>query len=144
MRRFEALEMSKGEQSLAPESSKLMVSPVYVLCNGQDHLVEQCPGLPVIKVGQANVLNTFRKPNPKNNPFSETYNPGWRNHPNLSRKSSQGQGDGRSSSFQGSSSNNQFHKENQFNATPSVPPYVPQSKKTIFRGHSNNSCRTKP
>ena len=28
---------------------------------------------------QANVINTFNKPNP----YSQTYNPGWRNHPNF-------------------------------------------------------------
>ena len=78
VRRLEALEMSKGVQFLTSEPSK------PVLCDSQDHLVEQCPGLPIIKAEQANVLNTFRKPNPNNNPFSETYNPGWRNHPNLS------------------------------------------------------------
>ena len=122
VRRLEALELSKGAQSSAPEPSKPVVSPVCVLCDSQDHLVEQCPGLPIIKVEQANVLNTFRKPNPNNNPFSETYNPGWRNHPNLSWKSPQGQGYSGSSSFQGPSSNNQFHKGNQFNATPYVPP----------------------
>ena len=81
MRRLEALEMSSGAQSSAPKPSKPVVSPVYVLCDSQDHLVEQYPGLPFIKAEYANVLNTFRKPNPNNNPFSETYNPGWRNHP---------------------------------------------------------------
>jgi len=72
--RLEALEMSKGAQSSAPEPSKPVVSPVSVLCDSHDHLVEQCPGLPVIKAEQANIPNAFRKPNP-NNPFSETYNP---------------------------------------------------------------------
>ena len=55
------------------------------------------------------------------------YNPEWRNHPNLSWKSSQGQGYCRLS-FQGPSSNNQFYKENQFNATPSVATYVPPNQ----------------
>ena len=76
MRRLEALEMSKGAQSLALESSKPVVSPVWVLCDSQDHLAEQCPGLPIIKAKQANVLNIFLNPNPNNNSFSETYNLG--------------------------------------------------------------------
>ena len=92
MRRFEALEMSKGAQALGFEPSKPVVSPVCVLCDNQGHLVEQCPGLLVIKVEQTNVLNIFCKLNPNNNPFSETYNSRWRSHPNVSWKSSQGQG----------------------------------------------------
>ena len=127
--KLEALELSKVAQSSASEPSKPVVSPICVLCDSHDHLVEQCPRLPIIKAEQANVLNTFRKPNPNNNPFSETYNPGWQIHPNLSWKSPQGQGYGGSSSFQGPSSNNQFHKGNQFNATPSVPSYVPPNQR---------------
>jgi len=76
MRRLEVLEMSKGVQSSALEPSKPVVSPISVLYDNQDHLVEQCPRLPIIKVGQENVINTFRKPNPNNNPFSETYKDG--------------------------------------------------------------------
>jgi len=48
-RRFEALELSKGAQSSAPKPSKLVVSPVCVLCDSQDHLVDQCPRLSIIK-----------------------------------------------------------------------------------------------
>ena len=48
MRRLEVLEMSKGAQSSAPETSKSVMSPVRVLCDGHDHLVEHRPELPVI------------------------------------------------------------------------------------------------
>jgi len=75
MRKLEALEMSKGAQSSALKPSKPVVSLICVLCDNQDYLVKQCPGLPIIKVEQANALITFCKPNPNNNPFSETYNP---------------------------------------------------------------------
>ena len=34
---------------------------------------------------QAHALNSFQRPN--HNPYSQIYNPGWRNHPNFSRKS---------------------------------------------------------
>jgi len=61
--RLEALEMSKGAQSLALEPSKHVVSFVCILCDSRDHLIEQCPGLLVIKAKQANVLNTFASPN---------------------------------------------------------------------------------
>ncbi|XP_024046520.1 uncharacterized protein LOC112100886 [Citrus clementina] len=46
-------------------------------------LVRKCPTLPALKEclnDQANVINTFNKPNP----YSQTYNPGWKNHPNFS------------------------------------------------------------
>jgi len=75
-RRLEALEMTKGVQISTPKPSKPVVSLICVLSNSQDYLVEQCPELPIIKAEQANVLNTFYMPNPNNNPFSETYNPG--------------------------------------------------------------------
>jgi len=37
VQRLEALELSKGEQSSAPKSFKPVVSPVCVLCDNQDH-----------------------------------------------------------------------------------------------------------
>jgi len=77
VRRLEALKMSKGAQSSIFEPSKLVVSPICILYDSNDYLVEQCPGLPVIKADQANVLDMFRKPNSNNNLFSETYNSGW-------------------------------------------------------------------
>ena len=55
------------------------------ICETNDHSTNDCPTLPSFKEclhEQANVLNTFKKPNP--NPYSQTYNPGWRNHPNFS------------------------------------------------------------
>jgi len=90
VRRLEALETSKGAQPSAFEPSKPVMSPVCLLCDDHDHLVEQYPGLPVIKAEQENILNMFCKLNPNNNLFSEMYNPGWQNPPNLSWKSSQG------------------------------------------------------
>jgi len=45
VQRLEALEMSKEAQSSTPEPSKNVVSLIYILCDSQDHLVEQCLGL---------------------------------------------------------------------------------------------------
>ena len=131
VRRLEALEMSKGVQSSTLEPSKPVVSLICVLCDSQDYMVEQCPGLPIINAEQANILNIYRKPNPNNNPFSETYNSGWRNHPKLSWKSSQGQGYGGSPSSQRPPPNNQFHKRNQYAATSSAPPYVRPNQRKL-------------
>ena len=55
VQRLEALELSKRTQSSAPEPSKPMVSPICIFCDSQDYLVEQCPGLSIIKAEQANV-----------------------------------------------------------------------------------------
>ncbi|XP_030963798.1 uncharacterized protein LOC115984958 [Quercus lobata] len=38
--------------------------------------------------GQANYVSNFQR---QNNPYSNTYNPGWRNHPNFSWRNNQGQ-----------------------------------------------------
>ena len=50
-----------------------------------DHSTKECPTLPSFKEclhEQVHALNTFKKPN--QNPYSQTYNPGWKNHPNFS------------------------------------------------------------
>ncbi|KAI3448686.1 hypothetical protein Pfo_005351 [Paulownia fortunei] len=47
-------------------------------CELLGHSTNECPNLPV----QANFMNTFKKP--FHSPYSETYNPQWRNHPNFS------------------------------------------------------------
>ena len=47
------------------------------------HVTKECPTLPAFREmlhDQANFVNQFKKPST----FSETYNPGWRNHPNFS------------------------------------------------------------
>ena len=57
------------------------------ICQSFEHLVEECPMMPVVREmfrDQANVIEQF-KPN-NNAPYSNTYNSNWRNHPNLSWK----------------------------------------------------------
>jgi hypothetical protein len=41
----------------------------------------------VFEMEQANACNNYQKPS--SGPYSETYNPGWRNHPNFSWKQNQ-------------------------------------------------------
>jgi hypothetical protein len=60
-------------------------------CGCTDHLTVNCiyQQMEEGSVEQANMLNNnFR---PQNNPYSNTYNPGWRNHPNFSWRNDQGQ-----------------------------------------------------
>ena len=57
------------------------------------HSTINCPNLSQVKgaiqIKQANALNYQRKS--FNSPYSETYNPGWSKHPNLSWKNERGQ-----------------------------------------------------
>ncbi|RVX03492.1 hypothetical protein CK203_027934 [Vitis vinifera] len=56
-------------------------------CQSYEHLVEECPSIPVAREmyeEQANVIGQF-KPN-SNASYGNTYNSSWRNHPNFSWK----------------------------------------------------------
>ena len=62
-------------------------------CSGQ-HALGMCAYVDVnnLPMEQAQVVGSFPR---SNNPYSNTYNPGWRNHPNFSwRNDQQGQGMG--------------------------------------------------
>ena len=62
------------------------------LCTSSAHHVSECPigvQLPPVIQEQVQAAQGFNKPN--NDPFSNTYNPGWKNHPNFSWKSQQPQ-----------------------------------------------------
>ena len=53
------------------------------ICGGTDHLAINCG---VSNEGSYEDVNAINQGNfqPNNNPYSNTYNPGWRNHPNFS------------------------------------------------------------
>jgi len=62
---------------------------VCQICETNEHSINDCPTLLSFKEclnEQANALNSFQMPN--YNPYSQTYNPSWRDHPNFSWKSS--------------------------------------------------------
>ncbi|XP_070664773.1 uncharacterized protein [Malus domestica] len=63
------------------------------VCSMQGHLTDKCPQL--IENGGWETLNALGFDNqyqPRNDPFSNTYNPGWRDHPNFKwREPQQGQ-----------------------------------------------------
>ncbi|XP_078169258.1 uncharacterized protein LOC144563653 [Carex rostrata] len=53
------------------------------ICGGTDHLAINCGVSNDVSYEEVNAINQGNfKPN--NNPYSNTYNPGWRNHPNFS------------------------------------------------------------
>ena len=80
-RKVEALELKKSGQL------KSVQEIVCQICETNEHSTNDCPTLPSFREclhEQAHALNSFQRPN--HNPYSQMYNPGWRNHPNFSWK----------------------------------------------------------
>ena len=79
-RKVEALALGREMNSVnqvQSETCSIYASPM--------HTTQMCPsaiGYPDFYIEQANALNNYGKPFAS--PFSETYNPNWRNHPNFS------------------------------------------------------------
>ncbi|KAM1764031.1 hypothetical protein ACFX11_003314 [Malus domestica] len=64
--------------------SKAQENQVYTVCSIQEHLSEKCPQL--IENGgweSANAIGFQGQNQTKYDPYSNTYNPGWRDHPNM-------------------------------------------------------------
>jgi hypothetical protein len=58
------------------------------VCASPMHQAQNCPSMIVFtEMEQVNAFNNFQKPS--SGPYSETYNLGWRNHPNFSWKQNQ-------------------------------------------------------
>jgi hypothetical protein len=57
------------------------------VCASPMHQAQNCPLMTVFEMEQVNAFNSFQKPS--SGPYSETYNLGWRNHPNFSWKQNQ-------------------------------------------------------
>jgi hypothetical protein len=58
------------------------------VCASPLHQAQNCPSMAVFsEMEQVNAFNNFQKQS--TGPYSETYNPGWRNHPNFSWKQNQ-------------------------------------------------------
>ncbi|XP_024035568.1 uncharacterized protein LOC112496079 [Citrus sinensis] len=62
----------------APATVNQILEISCVYC-GEGHLFDNCPGNPT----SVNYMGSFNKQN-HDNPYSNTYNPGWRQHPNFS------------------------------------------------------------
>jgi hypothetical protein len=63
-------------------------SPSCEICGAIEHIALECPlSIPQENLENVNMLNNFNRP--QNNPYSQSYNPGWRNHPNFSYKNNQ-------------------------------------------------------
>ena len=86
----------KGQNSLAQRTSILSLGLIQsiqeacCLCASPTHHMSDCPTaaqLPLFIQEQVQAAQGFSKPN--FDPYSNTFNLGWRNHPNFSWKNSQ-------------------------------------------------------
>ena len=80
-RKIKALELKKSGQL------KSVQEIVCQICETNEHSTNNCPTLPSFKEclhKEANALISFQMPG--HNPYSQTYNPGWRDNPNFSWK----------------------------------------------------------
>ncbi|RVW86242.1 hypothetical protein CK203_046076 [Vitis vinifera] len=90
-RRLEELE-ARGAHEIKVVNDVPMKIVQCSICQSSEHLVSECPTIPVVKemfMEQANAVGFVKHSN--SFPFLNTFNLGWRNHPNLSWKSEQRQ-----------------------------------------------------
>ena len=82
IRRLEAIEVSQKKQQ-QPAQVNQLVAPSYFNCQNQTHVLEDCPLLPNQAANIQEQINAaFQWA--RNDPYSQTYNLGWKNHPNFS------------------------------------------------------------
>jgi hypothetical protein len=86
--------LTKKVEALVVSKSINAANPFHVdccsICASPMHLTQTSPSLPAFvesPMEQVNAFNDYRKQS--SGPFSESYNPGWRNHPNFSWKQNQ-------------------------------------------------------
>jgi hypothetical protein len=86
-RKLDMIVKAMALQNISP--SQQAASPqVCAICSQFDHTIDTCPLYSSTDQEQANYVGQSNYP-PKNNPYSNTYNPGWRNHPNFSWSNNQ-------------------------------------------------------
>ncbi|XP_042958406.1 uncharacterized protein LOC122294001 [Carya illinoinensis] len=85
-RKAEAMELKKvNEVHVIPKFSEKCG-----ICEDHEHSTNECPTIPAFKevlLDQSNAVNMIHKP--YSGLYSNSYNPGWRSHPNLSWKGDQ-------------------------------------------------------
>ncbi|XP_010268950.1 PREDICTED: uncharacterized protein LOC104605763 [Nelumbo nucifera] len=92
-KRANGVNISSLEQQIASLTSlvcqmavgKMQTMKVCGICSIVGHPTDMCPTLQEEPVEQVNAVGGFPgQPQRKYDPYSSTYNPGWRDHPNLS------------------------------------------------------------
>ncbi|RVX13595.1 hypothetical protein CK203_010150 [Vitis vinifera] len=131
MRRLDDLE-AKGVQEVQIVNDG--VTQLCLICKSTEHGVQSCPTLPAVQdmfTEQANALGTYKQYS-SNSPYSNTYNPGWRNHPNLSwRGGNNGQFQQQGNRFQGNQTNGQQRFSTTRNGKEYEGPKLPVSEEDI-------------
>ncbi|KAI5328130.1 hypothetical protein L3X38_027526 [Prunus dulcis] len=91
-----SVQISKLEQkldALLALNSRDPLKEVCSICETHDHPTISCPfgaAYPEFVQEQAKLVNSYNR-GPINDPYSQSYNPGWRNHPNFSWRNTQNQ-----------------------------------------------------
>jgi len=81
MMRLELLEV-REPNSVNQVNPTLVISPDCTYCHALTHLFEEYPVHQAQHIFPENMNAAYTRPN--YNPYSKTYNPGWKNHPNFS------------------------------------------------------------
>ena len=75
--------ISRGQSSTTPSNQEV----ACLLCTCPTHFITNCPLAPQYPEFVQEQVNALHGASiPGNDPFFNTYNPGWRNHPNFSWK----------------------------------------------------------
>ena len=85
-RRLEELEMRNHHEVRAVTEAYMPNNPCFT-CQSNEHQGKYCPTATSVRdmmAEHANVVGQYKPPT--NAPYGNTYNPNWRNHPNLSWK----------------------------------------------------------
>ena len=85
-RRLEELGGRRSHEVWAVEEASVTIQPCFN-CKSTNHQSEHCPMVPSVRdmmTEHANPVGQYKPP--PNAPYGNTYNPNWRNHPNLSWK----------------------------------------------------------
>nr|XP_027123738.1 uncharacterized protein LOC113740333 [Coffea arabica] len=91
-RRINEVETSSIQQQLSELTSVVRQlamrdtprAKVCEICTSMDHCTDTCPILQEDGAEQVNMAEGVPAPHRQYDPYSNTYNPGWRDHPNLS------------------------------------------------------------
>lgn len=83
IRSLDSLELQKGDKPNTSVSCNEVEMSMCFFCKSSEHLAENCPELHEIKESRLEQANALYQKH-ENNPYSQTYNLGWRNHPNFS------------------------------------------------------------
>ena len=78
----EIVEMKEMVRRLTMQGTPHQVKACGI-CTDPSHTTDACPSLQEESNAEVNALGGYRAPRARNDPYSNNYNPGWKDHPNL-------------------------------------------------------------